>query len=291
MGNISSRRYEEVAFLAKLYTIISWTVGCILFLTCLIYAGERGYYAYHHLPAEQTNFQSSNQVNYPAITICPLEPFTPIISFECVHETRGIVDFNCSSFVHTDAVQFEGRNMSCFTFNDPSSSSSNIVYANSTNEELAISVIINATNAVEVIGGLVILHEQGVAPALSTGNSFLADVGELKEVYLSKYIEELIDDSTVIYWTGTASSASLKEAGSISSIVISIDFIFDTLGVYNVEEYYTYEVDNWIGEVGGLAALLLFLHGAFVLIVMEIISFVYKRRQRTSMSMREPLRD
>jgi len=201
------------------------------------------------------------------------------------------VDFNCSSFVHTDTVQFEGRNMSCFTFNDPSSSSSNIVYANSTNEELAISVIINATNAVEVIGGLVILHEQGVAPALSTGNSFLADVGELKEVYLSKYIEELIDDSTVIYWTGTASSASLKEAGSISSIVISIDFIFDTLGVYNVEEYYTYEVDNWIGEVGGLAALLLFLHGAFVLIVMEIISFVYKRRQRTSMSMREPLRD
>jgi len=75
MGNTSSTRFQDNPQLDRINRILTWVVGVILFITVLIYAVERGYNAYHHLPATITSYvpQTGTPLNYPTITVCPLE--------------------------------------------------------------------------------------------------------------------------------------------------------------------------------------------------------------------------
>jgi hypothetical protein len=75
-----------------------------------------------------------------------------------------------------------------------------------------------------------------------------------------------------------ASAANAKEivVGENANI-IDIDFVFPRQEVIVNAEYYNYAPNNWIGEVGGLAFLLWFLHWTVTAIILFVISRI--RRQ------------
>jgi len=275
MGNTSSNRFDGNPVLARGYRLLSWTIGIILFITTVIYAGVRGAAAYHHSPAIQSNFIDDSKINFPAITVCPLEPGVPIIPIECTTETKQVEVSDCLSTVTTKQVTLEGILYDCVTFNEPQDSSK-IISATSTEDEIVIEAYINASLVVEDLGAFVIIHDQGVDPEIEEDNTFVADVGKVMEIFLRK--------TTVYYYNGTKeddwtapqiSSGSLK---NYNNSAIDIDLSFTRLGHYDNREYYIYDTHLWMGEVGGLACLLLFLHGAVVYIVMEIATAVYNRK-------------
>jgi len=281
MWETLTRKFEDPT-LARINLLLSWFVGFILFLTCVIYAGVRGNYAYNHLPATQTDFITQSSVNFPAVTVCPLEKYTPLTPIECLHESNGVEDANCSAYIHPDTYTFEGNLLNCFTFNDPSDSSK-VINCGASTDELAVVNIINGTGAHEEVGAFVMIHDQGTTDTLNDYNGFVVDAGKLTEFWLQKYTITHIDGSTQNKWYAKMTSATLRYPSqnpnnTLSALVIDMDFSFTSVGVYQSMEYYVYTRNNWIGEVGGLAALLLFLHGAFMVIAMAIIEQLYTRR-------------
>jgi len=275
MGNTSSTRFQDNPQLDRVNRILTWVVGVVLFITVLIYAGERGYNAYHHAPATQTNFvpQTGIAVNFPAITVCPLEIQNTLVALECVKETNQVENTNCLPSVYSRSYNFEGLNYNCWTFNDPQNSASTVMSSTSTGDELVISVYINASTVIEDYGALVVLHPQGEDPELEMESSFTVDKDSVNEVWLRYDTFNHVGGSSSVDWSASHSATSLKTTGSsYAGGLIDIDLAFTAQGYYINQEYYVYNHNNWTGEVGGLAALLLFLHGAFCYIVMLIVS-------------------
>jgi len=278
MGNTSSTRFQDNPQLDRISRILTWTVGVILFIAVLAYAIERGYNAYHHLPATITSYvpQTGTPLNYPTVTVCPLEPQCQIVPLECVKETNQIETTSCLNGAYTSTFNFEGVTVNCYTFND-NSNSATVVTSSTTGDEFAISFFINPNSVIEDYGALVMLHPQGMPPELETESSFIVDKDSVTEVWVRYDVFHNIDGSTSVDWTAAHSTSSLKIVANdtdfqYSGGLIDVDFVFTSQGYYVNQEYYVYNHNNWTGEVGGLAALLLFLHGAFCYIVMLIIS-------------------
>jgi len=111
MGNTSSTRFDDIPYLKRINDIFSTIVAVLLLLAVIIYAGERGYYAYHHLPARQSNFKVLKPVNFPAVTACPLEPYN-VVPTDCIKETAlsPYPTGFCLDYVYQRAHVFEGFN-------------------------------------------------------------------------------------------------------------------------------------------------------------------------------------
>jgi len=149
--------------------------------------------------------------------------------------------------------------------------------SSSVGDEFAISLYINPNTVIEDYGALVMLHPQGMPPELETESSFIVDVDSVTEVWVRYDIFHNVDGTTSVDWTAAHSSSSLKIVANDTDAqytggLIDVDFSFTSQGYFSNQEYYVYNHNNWTGEVGGLAALLLFLHGAFCYIVMLIVS-------------------
>jgi len=282
MGNTSSNRFDDNPVLARGYRLLSWTVGIILLLTTLIYAGIRGAGAYHHSPVIMSRFIGDTSINFPAITVCPLEPGIPIIPIECITEIAQVEQIDCISTVTAKQVTLEGVLYDCVTFNEPQDSSK-IITATSTEYEIIIEAYINSSLVAEDLGAFIVLHEQGVAPEVEEDNTFVADVGKVMEVFLRKTNYYYYNGTEETDWT--APQVSSGTAKNYTRDIIDMDLIFTKLGHYEDREYYIYDTHLWMGEVGGLACLLLFLHGAFVYIVMEIAAKVYNQKHPSGASL------
>jgi len=253
---------------------ITWSVGLILFLVTLIYAGIRGNYAYNHDPVIQTTSVERDTIAFPAVTVCPVWP-AQIKALECQKEVIFAVVSTCLNTAYFRNFTIEGYTHSCLTFNDPIDSTQ-ILTSSGSDHEFAIQVFVNPADIIpgEPVGALVMVHSQGVEPEVEADQSFMANVGEVTEAWLELYETTLIDGSRGPDDHKTVTSASNRKeniTGETASIV-DIDFIYVEQIVYQNKQYYTYVPDNWIGEVGGLACLLWFLHWAFCSIVLFIVS-------------------
>jgi len=284
MGNLSTS-YSDYPVLQKAERIVSYSVGFILFLVVVIYAGVRGKAAYNHLPASQTDLISQATVNYPAVTLCPLE-VTPFQLVECTHEIFGKPSQNCTG-TRLSYVMFDGVNLTCYTLNDPLNGGT-ILASSSTQEELAIQIQLNSNLVKEEQGAVVYLHDQGVA-LYELDEGVLVDVGKITDVWITKEIITEIDGTVETDWNPKLSSATRFPVNTSKSL-IDMDIVFTYQGYLQTQEYYVYGQDNWIGEVGGLAALLLFLHRAFMFLFMTIVAEVYTRKYPASKGT-ERLRD
>jgi len=274
MGNIQSEMSVEQQRTKRVLNVV---ITCIMFFTVILYAGFRGYNAYHHKPALMTNFVQRSPVEFPAVTFCPLVN-TVLVPLACVTETALVNTSNCMSTVTTQMVNVEGVQRSCITFN-----SAETLLSRTTNDEMAMRVWINAAQVPpdEPFGALVMLHDADELPQLEAESSFLADVGELIECWVNLYeihhINGVIEDDYV----STVSSAGYKPtAPNDSTNVMDVDIQFVQQGVFVAQEYYVYTIYNWFGEVGGFACLLMFLQTTFVWLVMLILGVVKGKDQK-----------
>jgi len=277
MGSISSR-VEHIPTLKRVHTILSWTVGFILFLTAVIYAGVRGSGAYHHLPATQSTFVPGGIINFPAVTVCGIEAHTPLTAIECIREHDRVENLDCLPFAKQTTASFEGTPLQCITFNEPTDSSA-VLQSNSIDDELGIMAVLDTSTVDSEIGCLVFLHDQG-AP-LEIEEAFVIEVRKLTEVWVTKEIITLLNGTTEVDWHARTTYMGLKPTNDTRAI-IDMDVAFVTQGYLDSRQYYVYAVDNWIGEVGGLSALLFFLHQAFIFLVMIPAIFFYQRKYPSS---------
>jgi len=274
----SPSRFEDRPKLQRIERILAWTTGVILLLVGLIYAGVRGHYAFVHKPAVQTYFQDQASVPFPAVTFCPLfEGVPPLQLLECVRETGPVEDTDCRSTAYYRNFIIETEQHYCLTINDPQNGGSPIA-ATSVDDEMGTIISINSSlvPAGEPIGAIVMLHDQGTNPYIEPQNAFIIDVGKLTDIWVRKDQYTALNGTVTVFWTAYTSVASIQPASAGAPNTMDMDFVFPKLGTYMNQEYYIYTQDNWIGEVGGLCALLLFLHAAFNFLVMLILSRVYK---------------
>jgi len=275
----SKNNAKEDTFLNKFRTGLSWSVGIILFLVVIIYAGVRGNQAYNHNPVEVTTYQAMASIPFPAVTICSVVP-ARIAAIECQHEVAVLVTEFCLSTVYPRNYTIEGLTHSCLTFNDPQNGMMPFSSA-SVNDELAIQVSVNSSDVPngEPIGVLVMIHVQGIAPVIEDDSSFIANVAEVTEAWLRYEQTNLINGAQgEPDYMATVSAATKKEDATQDYVnVADIDFSFTQQGAFINTQYYAYTPDNWIGEVGGLACLLWFLHWFFCGIIMFIANRIRNR--------------
>jgi len=276
-----SQSQQENNKAERIRRVTSLAIGIILFIVVVIYAGVRGQYAYNNLPATIINFEPMASLDFPAITFCPLVP-TVLKPVLCVKETALVEVADCSTTAYTRSFNIEGLYHQCITFNDPQDGSPRLTSL-SLDDEVAIRVYINASQVPpdEPIGALVMVHVQGVDPVLDDQNSFVSDIGKLTEVWLSLDTGTTPDGTEFVskYYRAVASYVTYQEVNpGDSKSIMDVDFQFAKQGVYDYEQYYVYAPNNWIGEVGGLAFLLWFLHWAVVTTVGAIASRFFGKK-------------
>jgi len=270
MGNVLNRETMGPNT-KKIHNWASWILTGIVFITVIAYASSRGYMAYLNVPSITSHWQTSNSVPFPTIDFCPVVP-VQIIAKECELEWMDVGFASCLSSVQQSTITIESKPHNCLTFNPQGTINTSNV------NELGIQVWINASQLPsddQIMGCFVSVHPPNMSPSLQVGSSFVADAGELTEVYmgLTKLIN-LNGSVTMNYYT-SASGASSRDKNL--SNTLDVDFLFNPSGGWTVnQQYIPYTVNNWIGEVGGFTCLLSFLHIAVLWIFMAIYRQIKK---------------
>jgi len=277
-------RFGENPTVRKIRLGIKWSIGLILFLSVVIFAGFRGVIAYNNQSVTLIQFEQRSSVNFPAVTICPMEP-SNLSLVECVKETGSNDVVDCSSSKYSRIFPLEGSFFQCLTFNDPQDGSQPI-FSESLADEFEIQIMINSSQVPigEAIGVLVMLHDQGSEPLLEEESSFVSTIGELTEVWISLNNIHYINGSTENDFKASTSAADLREdtPGSFQNL-IAVAMSFTQQGVFINQEYYVYTPNNWIGEIGGFVCLLWFLHWVVTNILLFIILKVKGLKMQTEL--------
>jgi len=262
--------------LDKIDNILTYSLGAIVVIIMVIYAGVRGTNINTKMSTVQSTLISTPKIIFPAVTLCPLEnvAFTPL---ECLYESKQVESTNCLSSVKAAQFKFEGVTYNCFTFNDPADATTRI-QSTSLDDELVIQLSIDKNAIVEELGALCMVHEQGQVPELESHSAFLVDVGKVTDVWVRKEIVTELNGVVEVDWSSKFSTLTLKEPPPEDpSVLIDLDFTFEEQGYYKTKQIHVYTSNNWVGEVGGLAFLLYCLHQATVFVVMAGVAHFYHK--------------
>jgi hypothetical protein len=266
MGNSTSTSPQS----SRVENVLSIILTLLLFCAVIIYAGFRGYHAYHHLPATQSNFMPMAQVPYPAVTFCPES--LPLLHNSCIIERSGITVGKCDSTMTIIHHVVEGINQTCFKYN-----SLGTVMSTGDHDELAVKISLDTSKGwgtIEpIVGALLFIHDPNVVPELQQESTFMVDAGHVTTVFLSANYLTYMNGTKEVDWIATHSAASV--ADPTMNTTFDVDFMIIAAGVNNVTQYYVYTVDQWIGEVGGFASLMLFLHRTVLWIIMFFVNRSY----------------
>jgi hypothetical protein len=210
-----------------------------------------------------------SSVAFPAVTFCPEN--LPLMILSCTTERSGLLTSNCPpQTITTTYVVVEGINQTCYTFN-----SQGTIMSQGEHDELAIELYINNTNWMNyepVIGALCFVHDPNTPPMLEQESTFVVSGGKITSVFLSVNVIHYLNGTIERDWVATHSSASVDlNANPAAQTIFDTDFVIINPGVFNVTQYYAYTVHQWIGEVGGFACLLIFLHRTVVFLIMFIV--------------------
>jgi len=261
MGNlVSTEKLSPSA--RKISDAVSGVVVTLLLVAVCLYAGFRGRYAYHHDPASITKFEQKETVKYPAVTTCPLRSGGILQPLDCSLQFQEDTFSSCMFSVKPISVFYDGMNRNCYTFNSDGS-----LVSKTPNDEFSVKLSVNTTipttDEEPVLGALVFLHKWDQDPTLSATSAFLADSLKLTNVWLKiNEYEDIDGKETRIYSANKVSSATI--VSTLVDNLVCLNFVFPESGIYETVQYYPYTVHNWIGEVGGFACLLTFIH--FVII-------------------------
>jgi len=249
----------------RIHNWIYWGLTIIFFIVIIVYAGWRGHYAYQKNPATTVTFQPKTEIAFPVITFCPLVPI-PMVAVDCELEKDDAFVASCMNTMSTSQLRVESKIHQCLTFNTQGNLKSNSLV-----DEIAIEVYLNSSllpAGDEIIGCFVIIHEYGTNPALEVESSFVVDVEKTYEAYMR--LDEIITLSGAkeYDYKSTVGGASNRDPTMKDSV--DVDFWFNPQGIFVNQQFLAYNVDMWIGEVGGFTCLLTFLHYAVLCIVIAI---------------------
>jgi len=278
---------DDASF-TKIRLIITWGIGLILLLAVLIYAGIRGNATYNMQPSYQVSFQPRSVVKFPAVTVCGMEPWVWDFGvIQCAKITLGQFTGDCTQNTYTQFFQIEGNQYKCITFNDPLNSGGSVMLAANVADSLNLILFMNSSGVQvgEGIGVAVMLHDQSSAPNFEQESTFISTIGQISEVIIDLNEIHTLDGSIYNNWTSSSYNAFLREDSNLDyQNLVSMTIFYANQGVYINQQYLVYTTNNWLGEVGGIACLLWFLHwlvtGILLLLVARVKGHKYSFSSR-----------
>ncbi|KAJ3018196.1 UNVERIFIED_CONTAM: hypothetical protein HDU68_011285 [Siphonaria sp. JEL0065] len=273
----------------RIYDAISGLLGTFFFFIMLLYAGFRGHKVVTQLPA---TFRTTKQPNlipieyfddlfpsavpsasfeFPAATICADDPAASIAVTSCSQITTA-TGIQCDSVgIVSGNLDVEGNSLSCVTVNQYPGK---ILYANTADDFLSLGVTVTGTLPGSHDGVVVYLHDQSNATFASQfnmtfENSFTAATFTVAEVAIRKVIDIDLFGNYAIDFESKVSYLGLNAAKNASGgpSPLTIEIKYPKLDVIYEKEFLPLDMFNWLGEVGGVAALLFFFHNTVIYIV------------------------
>jgi hypothetical protein len=204
-------------------------------------------------------------IQFPAVTICPLSPSgLPILQNE-FWMIRTFPDTDVAPaqpLVQTKYYEYRGASVPCLQYNFDSSN-----YNTATSSRSAMVIRFNqdltgVTDPFLMTGAVGILHDQAADPEFQDPPMFYAPLGQTTQVsILNYYVRNTKREPTNQYFVAIPAIVSNHVSGS-SQNTSQVILAYNQWGYYLQSQYHVYTAWDWIGEVGGAAALLFFLqHG------------------------------
>jgi len=259
---------EKPKNLRRLQKVSSGIITFILFLTVLIYAGLRGYLAYHGERALVTSFQPNSTIPFPAVLICPIDPNITYTSFACSLVSNGAIASSCANLQRT-FVLF-GVSRGCMDFNNQALPLSASLPGDNLNIQLTFDATVASVD--EALGSIAVLHQQAVEPVVAVQSSFVTDVGKLTLAWTRMNTLVRWNDTPITTFESSAFPVSFQSSNltNATNSLIEINLTYTQLGSYVSIEFLIYETYQWFGEVGGFACLMMILHDVVVFLIVTI---------------------
>lgn len=214
------------------------------------------------------DIDNHSYIAFPAVTICPLAANVPGLTDPRLFwgQFSDYSTFNDSiTEVYTTTLQYRGATVNCIQFNnqpDILEEARGPQYGLVIRFSQAVDTVINTWNQnspYPLTGAIGILHVRQTTPVLSDAAVFYAPLGQTVEVSVWNYYRRNFagfDESQ--FFQAIPSLVSNHGYANTSQIVLA----YNQYGFYIQQPYHVYRAWDWIGEVGGAAALLFFLqHG------------------------------
>ncbi|ORY43823.1 hypothetical protein BCR33DRAFT_717460 [Rhizoclosmatium globosum] len=258
----------------RIYDAISGLLGTFFFLLMLIYAGFRGHKVVTQLPATYRTTQTPNLIpidyfddlfpsavpsasfEFPVVTMCADDPAASVAVANCIKKL----------LLRTLTVtkqELEGDSLSCVSVNQ---APGNLLIANDQDEYMYLQVNVTGTRANKNDGILTFLSDQNNATFgnqfnITFDNYFTAATYTTAEVAIRKVITIDLDGNyqinfeSKVTWNSSAASP------------VNLEIRYPALQVVYEKAFLPLDMFNWLGEVGGVASLLFFIHSTVIYIV------------------------
>ncbi|KAJ3154489.1 hypothetical protein HDU86_004618 [Geranomyces michiganensis] len=261
----------------------------------IIYAGVRGHKVVTQLPATYRTTQAPRTISnalldhmfpkseipaptyeFPALTFCPTDTQTTLTVLSCFRESTVTKDTCASAGQYRRNMTIEGADVACLTINDPLSAP---LAATSTDDVLEVTVSVVGTADGSPEGAVVITHPQVGGPKQPLESHWGFDNVFGASAYTATEIvgKKLYTIDAHGAWKETfeikASSVRLKIDTAQLKPFVRIEFRYPKLEATYEKSFLVLDMNNWLGEVGGVAALLFFLLRAFS----AVVAFLLKR--------------
>ncbi|KAJ3289276.1 hypothetical protein HK104_007568 [Borealophlyctis nickersoniae] len=219
---------------------------------------------------------------FPALTICPTHPSATVHIAGCYILTTASKTTCDPVGVFYRTYTYEGTMLNCTSVNEFPGKPG---VAGSSDDVLQVSATLSGTSNGSPDGVLVATHPQlegKEEPRIDYENFFAASTLTMtevvgKKIYTIDRLGNVITDYEI-----KASTIRLKmnaTAFEESNAPFVIEFRYPRLEITYQKSFLVLDMNNWLGEVGGVAALLFFLLRAFMWIVRTLLqksdSFAY----------------
>ncbi|TPX45858.1 hypothetical protein SeMB42_g03872 [Synchytrium endobioticum] len=289
MGRVLNGRGQNV------HTALSGFVGTLFVIVMILYAGFRGSRAATQLPATFTTTTPPRSLPYefmtrifpdnvpsqtfefPSLTVCPETPGTIITINQCyVKTTNGSIPCDAAGIYVQNTTNFDGVMKTCGVVNDAPGL---VMSAGSEADVLYVAVQIANVSSGSPSGVLVNAHPAGLA-GVHFDSYFAASAFTYTEVALMKIYRVDINQTVTVDYAAKPNYMHMNVPITTGngSMPFELEFRYPKLEYTYERTFFPLDANNWLGEVGGVAALLLFLHRA----VMQILVIAMCRTDRYS---------
>ncbi|KAJ3038023.1 hypothetical protein HDV00_001067 [Rhizophlyctis rosea] len=279
----------------QVYNGLQRSIGSLFFIIMLFYAGFRGHKVVTQLPATYRTTQQPKNLptdflrqmfpskvpeatyEFPSLTICP-EYAGATVQIASCHVDKTVVRADCDAKgTYARSYTFEGQTLNCSAVNDWPGTA---MLAGSNQDVLRITGNLYGTEWGSPEGILVAAHPQmvdGQQPTVDYENFFAVSAMSLTEVAARKVFHIDRTGEIRLDFEVKASSIRLKLNETTYTSInqprpFIIEFRYPKLEVTYEKSFLVLDMNNWLGEVGGVACLLFFLLRLF----MAVVDYVLK---------------
>ncbi|KAJ3191323.1 hypothetical protein HK101_007884 [Irineochytrium annulatum] len=287
----------------NVYDRLSAFVGILFFIIMIFYAGFRGHRVVTQLPAtfRTTTLPAELPVTYlndlfpsqvpaatyefPALLICAMDSAASVQLVSCDKAATATL-LACDHKGNANVtVTFDHSEMRCITVNNAPGLP---LIADVAEDEIIVKVAVTGTRDGQPQGVMVTMFDQGKSFNPNFENYFVAATSAATEVSARKVIDIAMDGTYAIEFEARVTSVPVLNVPVNSTNIAEITVQYPNLEVMYEKEFLPLDMNNWLGEVGGVAALLMMLHQTFafvlqfVLLRVELLAETKQQRLRNT---------